>query len=124
VAARRFGDFGGQHGSADRLLDQGGIQLVPPLVPGLGITPALVWGERSLPGATLAITWPQGVNDPDSRHTAAAQVHGIVREALDNPGVDPRLTSKSLAASRMLRVLVEVFQSFLSLQSFSLQPPG
>ena len=37
-----------------------------------------------------------------------------VREALDNPGVDPRLTSKSLAASRMLRVLVEVFQSFLS----------
>ena len=33
-------------------------------------------------------------------------------EALDNPGVDPRLTSKSLAASRMLRVLVEVFQSF------------
>jgi hypothetical protein len=37
-----------------------------------------------------------------------------VREALDNPGVAPRLTSKSLAASRMLRVLVEVFQSFLS----------
>ena len=34
------------------------------------------------------------------------------REALDNPGVDPRLISKSLAASRMLRVLVEVFQSF------------
>ena len=36
----------------------------------------------------------------------------FAKEALDNPGVDPRLTSKSLAASRMLRVLVEVFQSF------------
>jgi hypothetical protein len=34
------------------------------------------------------------------------------KEALDNPGVGPRLTSKSPAASRMLRVLVEVFQSF------------
>jgi hypothetical protein len=37
---------------------------------------------------------------------------GRPKEALDNPGVAPRLTSKSLAASRMLRVLVEVFQSF------------
>jgi hypothetical protein len=41
------------------------------------------------------------------------QVMASVREALDNPGVDPRLTSKPPAASRMLRVLVEVFQSFL-----------
>jgi hypothetical protein len=40
-----------------------------------------------------------------------------LREALDNPGVDPRLTSKSLAASRMLRVLVEVFQGFLELRA-------
>ena len=38
-----------------------------------------------------------------------------LREALDNPGVDPRLTSKTLAASRMFRVLVEVFPSFFSL---------
>jgi hypothetical protein len=40
-------------------------------------------------------------------------VAAAAKGALDNPGVDPRLTSKSLAASRMLRVLVEVFQSFL-----------
>jgi hypothetical protein len=37
----------------------------------------------------------------------------MLREPLDNPGVGPRLSSKSLAASKMLRVLVEVFQSFL-----------
>jgi hypothetical protein len=36
-----------------------------------------------------------------------------IKEALDNPGVDPRLTSKSLAASRMLRVLMEVFRASL-----------
>jgi hypothetical protein len=36
----------------------------------------------------------------------------MLREPLDNPGVGPRLSSKSLAASKMLRVLVEVFQSF------------
>jgi hypothetical protein len=44
---------------------------------------------------------------------SAKSNHLWLREALDNPGVDPRLTSKSLAASRMLRALVEVFQSFL-----------
>ena len=53
VAAGRFGDSGGQLGPADRLLDQGGIQVVTPLLPGLGIMPAVVLGERPLPGATL-----------------------------------------------------------------------
>jgi hypothetical protein len=47
---------------------------------------------------------------------------GPLREALDNPGVDPRLASKSLAASRMPRVLAEVFQSFLSSRFCNLPP--
>jgi hypothetical protein len=58
VADGRYVDSGGQLGPADRLLGQGGIQVVTPLLPGLGITPAVVLGERPLPGATLIITRP------------------------------------------------------------------
>ncbi|MFM8277252.1 MAG: hypothetical protein ACKN89_09780 [Cyanobium sp.] len=41
-------------------------------------------------------------------------VINAVSEPLDNPGVGPRLTSKSLAASWMPKLLAEVFQSLLS----------
>jgi hypothetical protein len=40
---------------------------------------------------TLAITWPQGALSQEEDLTAAAQVHGGVREALDNkPAQQPR----------------------------------
>jgi hypothetical protein len=58
VAAGRFGDAGGQHGSAHRLLDQGGIQVVTALLPGLGITPAVVLREHPLPAP-----FPGGIRD-------------------------------------------------------------
>jgi hypothetical protein len=49
VAPGRFGDSGGQHRSAHRHLDQGGIQVVTALLPGLANTPAVVLGEHPLP---------------------------------------------------------------------------
>ena len=45
MGGSRFGDSGGLHGSSDRLLGQGWIQVVTPLLPGLGITPGVVLGE-------------------------------------------------------------------------------
>ena len=59
VAVGRIGDSGGQHGSAHRHLRQGGIQVVTDLPPGLGITPAVVLGERPLPGLTLPLSGRQ-----------------------------------------------------------------
>jgi hypothetical protein len=49
VAAGRFGDSGGQHGSAYRLLDQGGIQVVTALLPAFGTVLARAWGSCNLP---------------------------------------------------------------------------
>jgi hypothetical protein len=58
MAAGRIGDAGGQHGSAHRLLDQVGIQGVMALLPGLGITPAVVLREHPLPAP-----FPGGIRD-------------------------------------------------------------
>jgi hypothetical protein len=96
VAVGRFGDSGGQLGSADRLLDQGGIQVGSALPPRLDITPAVVLGERLLPGAILSSTAPPfferravsggpvsiaaGVDLPsaDSTHPTQAEKHGQI----------------------------------------------
>jgi hypothetical protein len=49
VAAGRFGDAGGQHGSAHRLLDQAGIQVVTALLPAFGTVLARACGSCTLP---------------------------------------------------------------------------
>ncbi len=49
VAAGRFGDSGGQHGSAYRLLDQAGIQVVTALLPAFGTVLARACGSYTLP---------------------------------------------------------------------------
>ncbi len=49
VAAGRFGDAGSQHGSAHRLLDQGGIQGVMALLAAFGTFLARAWGSCTLP---------------------------------------------------------------------------
>ena len=49
MAADRFGDFGGQHGSAHRLLDQGGIQVVSAVLAAFGTVLARAWGSCNLP---------------------------------------------------------------------------
>jgi hypothetical protein len=49
MAAGRIGDSGGQHGSAYRLLDQGGIQVASALLPAFGTVLARACGSYTLP---------------------------------------------------------------------------